>query len=60
MDAANFVKQLKSSPMGDKLPEKERHVRPIVQHVPDDDSVKVWKDVLALADKENDGRCQLC
>ena len=39
-----------------KLPEKETHVRPIVEHVPDDDSVKVWEDVLSLAGKENDGR----
>ena len=56
MDAVKFVEQLKLSTMVDKLPEKERHVRPIVQHVPDEDSVKVWGDVLALADKENDGR----
>ena len=38
MDAANFVKQLKSSTIVDDLPEKETHVRPIVKHVPDEDS----------------------
>ena len=38
MDAANFVKQLKSSAIADDLPEMESHVRPIVAHVPDEDS----------------------